>query len=470
MVVGELTQEVDLVVIGGGPGGYVAALAAADNGIQTAVIEEAKIPGGVCLREGCIPSKALLHVGKIIDEIDHAETFGITAKRTGVDVEKLRSWKNGVIRKLGGGVQSLLKGRKVDYFNGTAAFEGSNIIRVEGADTTRIKFRHAIIATGSSAKMLPESVLPRELCWNAADALELSEIPKRLLIIGGGYIGLEIGQVYAALGSEVTVVEALDGVLTGLDPELAKPLLSRLNKQMKAIHVKTSFKGAKKKGNEISVTYAVDGKETTESFDKILVSVGRKPRTEGLGLEHTKVTLTDRGFIQVDKQFRTTDKKIFAIGDVAGDPMLAHKASREAKIVANVLAGKNDEWDNVTIPAVVYTDPEVAWCGVTEAEAKAKKLDFSVKKFPWAGSGRAVSMARTEGLTKLIFDNKTQRLIGMGIVGAHAGDLLMEGVLAMEMAAVAEDLALSIHPHPSLGETIMEAAEAMTGHAIHGSH
>ncbi len=468
MVVGELTQEVDLVVIGGGPGGYVAALAAADHGIQTALVEEAKVPGGVCLREGCIPSKALLHVAKVMDEAAHAEAFGITYTRTGLDIEKLRNWKNGVIRKLAGGVQSLIKARKIDYFNGRATFESSNIIRVEGQDTTRIKYRHAIIATGSEAKHLPEAVLPRELCWNAADALEVSEVPKRLLIIGGGYIGLEIGQVYASLGSEVTVVEALDGVLTGLDPDLAKPLLSKLNKQMKAILTGAQFKGAKKKGSAVAATWSIKGQDTTQEFDRILVSIGRRPRSNNLGLEHTRVSLNDRGFIQVDKQLRTTDRKIFAIGDVIGDPMLAHKASREAKIVANVLAGKPDEWDNVTIPAVVYTDPEVAWCGHTEAEAKAKGLDFSVKKFQWVGSGRAVSMSRTEGLTKLLFDNKTQRLIGMGIVGAHAGDLLMEGVLAMEMGAVAEDLALSIHPHPSLGETIMEAAEAMCGKAIHG--
>lgn len=470
MVVGELTQEVDLVVIGGGPGGYVAALAAADNGISTALVEEAKIPGGVCLREGCIPSKALLHVAKVIEEAKHAENFGITYTRSNLDVEKLRNWKNGVIRKLGMGVQSLIKARKLEYFNGHAEFTDSSMLRIEGADNARIKFRHAVIATGSSAKMLPENLLPRELCWSAADALEVSEIPKRLLIIGGGYIGLEIGQVYAALGSEVTVIEALAGVLTGLDPDLAKPLIAKLGKQMKAIHTSTQFKGAKKSGKDIAATFVLQGKETIQNFDKILVSIGRRPRTDGLGLENTKVSLTERGFIQVDKQFRTTDKKIYAIGDVVGDPMLAHKASREAKVVANVIAGKPDEWDNVTIPAVVYTDPEVAWCGHTEAEAKAKGLDFSVKKFPWVGNGRAVSMSRTEGITKLLFDNKTQRLIGMGIVGAHAGDLLMEGVLGMEMGAVATDLALSIHPHPSLSETIMEASESMTGKAIHGAH
>lgn len=470
MVVGELMQEYDVLVIGGGPGGYVAAIASADAGLQTALVEEAPVLGGVCLREGCIPSKTLLHVANIIEEAAHAEQFGVTFAAPKTDVEKLRGWKNGVIRKLSGGVAALVKGRRIEYVRGHATFESSKIARVEGETTTRIKFKHCIIATGSTAKMLPETVLPRELCWNAADALEVSEVPGKLLVIGGGYIGLEIGQVYAALGSEVTVVEALSGILNGLDGDLAKPLVKRLSNQMKAIHVNAKFKGAKKKGKGVEATFDVDGKQHVDTFDRILVSVGRRPLSDKLGLEHTKVTVNERGFIQVDRQFRTTDKRIFAIGDVAGDPMLAHKAMREARVAVDVIAGKPAEWDAACIPSVVYTDPEVAWCGLTEAEAQAKGLDFKVTKFPWVGNGRAVSMGRGEGLTKLVFDKTTQRLIGMGIVGPHAGDMIMEGVLAMEMGAVAEDLAGSIHPHPSTSETIMEAAESMFGKAIHGAH
>ncbi len=470
MVVGELTQEFDLLVIGGGPGGYVAAIAGADAGLQTALVEKAPVLGGVCLREGCIPSKALLHVAGIIESAEHAESFGIQFGKPKTDIEKLRNWKNGVIRKLSGGVASLLKGRKIEHFKGHATFESSKIVRIEGDSNSRIKFKHCIIATGSTAKMLPESVLPRELCWNAADALEVSEVPDKLLVIGGGYIGLEIGQVYAALGSEVTVVEALSGILNGLDPDLAKPLVKRLSNQMKAIHVNAKFKGAKKKGKGVEANFEVDGKEHSDTFDRILVSVGRRPLSDNLGLEQTRVTVTDRGFIQVDDQFRTTDKRIYAIGDVAGDPMLAHKAMKEARVVADVIAGKPAAFDVACIPAVVYTDPEVAWCGLTEAEAKDKGVDYKVTKFPWVGNGRAVSMGRSEGLTKLIFERDSQRLIGMGIVGPHAGDMIMEGVLAMEMGAVAEDIASSIHPHPSTSETIMEAAESMFGKAIHGAH
>ncbi len=470
MVVGELTQETELLVIGGGPGGYVAALVAADHGIQTALVERAEVPGGVCLREGCIPSKALLHVAKIIDEAAHAEDFGVSFSKPETDVTKLRNWKNGVIRKLSGGVKQLLAGRKVDYITGDAEFEDSRSVRIEGGEVSRIKFKHCIIATGSRAKMLPESVLPRELCWDAADALKVQEIPARLLVVGGGYIGLELGQVYAALGSEVTVLEALPNILAGADPDLAKPLIAKLRKQMKAIITGAVLKGAKKKGSAIAVTYAIDGSEKTEEFDRILVSVGRRPNSDDLGLENTQVRVDDRGFIQVDPQRRTTDKRIFAIGDVACEPMLAHKAMREAKVAVEAIAGKPTVFDPACIPAVVYTDPEVAWCGVTEAEATAKGLDFKVTKFPWAASGRAVSMGRTDGLTKMLFDNKTQRLIGVGIVGAHAGDLISEGVLAMEMAAVAEDIGVAIHPHPATSETLAEAAEAMFGHAVHAAH
>ena len=470
MVVGEFTQESDLLVIGGGPGGYVAACAAADSGIKTTLIEKAEVPGGVCLREGCIPSKALLHVAKIIDEAEDAAHFGVSFSKPQTDINKLRDWKNGVIRKLSGGVRQLLAARKVEYINGIATFEGSTSVRVEGGDVAHVKFRHCIIATGSVAKMLPEALMPRELCWDAADALKVSEVPRRLLVIGGGYIGLELGQVYAKLGSEVTVLEALDGILMGADPDLSKPLINKLKKQMKAIITSAVLKGAKKKGDAVAVNFTLGGQDHTEEFDRVLVSVGRRPNSDGLGLETTKVTVTDRGFIQVDPSRRTTDKRIFAIGDVAGEPMLAHKAMREAKVAVDTIAGHPAEFDPACIPAVVYTDPEVAWCGVTESEAKNKGLDVKVTKFPWAASGRAVAMGRTDGLTKMVFDAKTQRLLGVGIVGAHAGDLISEGVLAIEMAAVAEDIGSSIHPHPSTSETVAEAADALFGRAIHIGH
>jgi dihydrolipoamide dehydrogenase len=470
MVVGELTQETDLLIIGGGPGGYVAACAAADSGIKTTLIERAEVPGGVCLREGCIPSKALLHVAKIIDEAAHAADFGITFDKPKADITKLRDWKNGVIKKLAGGVKTLLAGRKVDYINGIAEFEDSKSVRVEGGEVARVKFKHCIIATGSVAKSLPETLIPRALCWDAADALKLSEVPKRLLVIGGGYIGLELGQVYAVLGSEVTVMEALDAVLAGADPDLARPLIAKLRKQMKAILTGVSIKSAKKSGSAVALTYAVGGVEKSEEFDRVLVSVGRRPNTDGLGLANTKVKVNERGFIAVDPQRRTTDKKIFAIGDVAGEPMLAHKAMREGKVAVDAIAGHPSEFDPACIPAVVYTDPELAWCGVTENEAKAKGLDVKMTKIPWAASGRAVAMGRTDGLTKMIFDAQSQRLLGVGIVGAHAGDLISEAVLAIEMAAVAEDIGSSIHPHPATSETLAEAADALFGRATHVGH
>lgn len=467
MVVGDLAQEVELLIIGAGPGGYVAACAAADHGMEVALIERAEVPGGVCLREGCIPSKALLHVAKIINEARHATDFGVDFGKPQLDIDKLRNWKSGVIRKLSGGVKSLLAGRKVDYHAGRAEFIDSRTVRVEGAEFSQLKFKHCIIATGSVAKFLPESVLPRELCWDAADALALKEVPARLLVVGGGYIGMELGQVYATLGSEVAVVEALPAILTGGDADLVKPLVARLGKQFKAIHTNAQLKGAQKSGSAVRVTFTANGADKTEEFDRVLVSVGRKPLTEGLGLQNTRVKLDDRGFIVVDGQRRTTDKRIYAIGDVAGEPMLAHKASHEAKVAVEAIAGKPAVFNPACIPAVVYTDPEVAWCGLTESDAKQRGLNVRVTRFPWIASGRAVAMSRTEGLTKLIFDEKTQRLIGAGLVGAHAGDLISELALAIEMAAVAEDVCSTIHPHPSTSETIMEAAESMFGKAIH---
>jgi dihydrolipoamide dehydrogenase len=470
MVVGELAQEADLLVIGGGPGGYVAACAAADAGIQTTLVECAELPGGVCLREGCIPSKALLHVAKTITDAARAAKFGVVYQPPRIDVDKLGNWKKGVVRKLALGVKSLLAGRNVEYITGRATFEDSRTVRIEAENTMRIKFRHCIIATGSVANTLPESLIPRTLCWDAAEALEVGEIPRRLLVIGAGYIGLELGQVYAALGSEVTVIELLESILPGVDPDLTKPLAANLRRQMKAIHTSTSLKSTTKDGSAISVTLAVDGADRQEQFDRILVSVGRRPNTKGLGLEKTRVQTDDAGFILVDGQRRTSEKRIFAVGDVAGNPMLAHKAMREARVAARAIAGQPAEFDPACIPAVVYTDPEIAWCGITENEAGTQGLDVKVTKFPWIASGRAASMGRTEGLTKMIFDARTQRLLGLGVVGAHAGDLVSEGVLAMEMAAVAEDISTSIHPHPATCETLAEAAEAAFGRAIHGAH
>lgn len=470
MVVGELTQELDLLVIGGGPGGYVAACAAADAGMNVGLVEQAEVPGGVCLREGCIPSKALLHVAKIIDEAEQAAKFGVAFSRPQIDVDKLRNWKNGVVRRLATGVKHLLSSRQVDYFAGRATFEDSKLVRVEGEQTARLKFRHCIIATGSVVKLLPESLVPRALCWDSSDALKVERIPQRLLIIGGGYIGLELGQVYAVLGSEVTVVEVLPQILTGVDPDLAKPLVAKLGKQMKAIHTSANLKTVVQSGEAISVTFSVGGEDRTELFDRVLVSIGRRPNAAGLGLERTRVAVDEQGFIKVDRQLRTTDKHIFAIGDVVGNPMLAHKAMREAKVAVDVIAGKPAAFDPACIPAVVYSDPEVAWCGLTESQAAEQGLDVKISRFPWTASGRAIAMGRGDGLTKMIFDAKTRRLLGVGVVGPHAGDLISEGVLAMEMAAVAEDLGSIIHPHPALCETLGEAADAAFGKAIHGAH
>jgi len=384
-----------------------------------------------------------------------------------VDIDKLRNWKNGVIRRLATGVSGLLKGRDVDVFKARATFENSRTVRLQGADVARLKFKHAIIATGSRAKALPPSVLPPELAWDAAAALNLEQVPPRLLVVGGGYIGLELGQVYAALGSRVTVVEALDSLAPGIDPELSKPLIAALSKQFEAIHVNTSLKGGRKKGEGVEVEFDSGGKTQTAVFDRVLVSIGRRPNSDGLGLETTKARVDDKGFITVDAQRRTTDPRIFAIGDVACEPMLAHKASHEARVAVDAIAGKPSAFEPAAVPAVIYTDPEVAWCGLTEKEAVTLGLKVKVTRFPWAASGRAVAMSRTDGLTKLVFEEGTQRLLGMGIVGAHAGDLISEGVLALEMAAVAEDVASTIHPHPSTSETVMEAAEAMYGHAVH---
>jgi dihydrolipoamide dehydrogenase len=467
MVVGELTEQTDVLVIGGGPGGYVAAFRAADLGLQVTLVDRNPLLGGVCLREGCIPSKALLHAAHLVENAAEAAAWGITFAPPQIDVAKLRGWKQSVVERLCGGINTLAKKRQVRVVQGAAVFEDSRTVRIEGGDVARLKFKHAIIATGSRPKTLPAKIMPPECFVDSTGALELPDIPKTLCVVGGGYIGLELGQVYASLGSEVTVIEALDRILTGCDDDLARPLAARLKKQFAAIHTGAAIESTQKKDGRVEITFAKAGKSETLCFDRVLVSVGRQPNSDGLGLEHTKVTVSAAGFIEVDEARRTSDKRIFAIGDVAGNPMLAHKASREGIVAAEVIAGHPAAFDARAIPAVVYTSPEVAWCGVTEAEAKERGVEVKVGKFPWGASGRAIAMGRPEGLTKIIADAGNGRVLGVGIVGEHAGDLIAEAVLAIEMGAEVGDLAMTIHPHPSTSETMMEAAEGVLGTAIH---
>jgi dihydrolipoamide dehydrogenase len=467
VVVGELTEETQLLVIGGGPGGYVAAFRAADLGIETTLVDVAPVLGGVCLREGCIPSKALLHVAHLITHAAEAKDFGITFSKPKIDLEKLRAWKQSVVDRLCGGVNTLARHRNVRVVQGKAVFEDSRTVRIEGGETGRIKFKDAIIASGSQAARLPEAVIPADCCIDSTRALELESIPKTLLVVGGGYIGLELGQVYAALGSKVTVVELLDQILPGVDADLVRPLAARLKKQFESIHTSTKLESAKVVSGGVEVTFTKGGKTQQQTFERVLVSVGRVPNASNFGLENTKVKVNERGFIEVDKQRRTADQRVFAIGDVAGNPMLAHKASHEGIVAAEAIAGQPSVFDPRAIPAVVYTSPEIAWCGITEAEARERGLEIKLGKFPWGASGRAITMGRPEGTTKVIADANTRRLLGVGIVGEHAGDLIAEAVLAIEMGAEAADVAMTIHPHPATSETLMEAAESIFGKAIH---
>lgn len=489
-----MPQHAEIVVIGAGPGGYPAAFAAADHGKKVVLINEEKEPGGVCLQRGCIPSKALLHVAKLIHEAADAAEHGLSFGKPKIDLDKLRAFKNGVIGQLTGGINGLCKARGVTLVNARATFANSNTLNLAKPDgsTEQLTFDKAVIATGSQPAMPPIFAIGDPRVMDSTGALALEDIPKKLLVIGGGYIGLEMGCVYAALGSEVTVVEALPTILAAADRDLVRPLQKRLETQFKAIHVNTKVlkleaksistiapvqlgsTGAKPQvahheQNAIVATLERDGDSSVvqESFDRVLVAVGRRPNSRNLGLENTKVEVDEKGFILIDRCCRTADPNILAIGDVAGEPMLAHKATREAKVAIEALVGEPAEFDNIAIPAVVFTDPELAWCGLTETEAKAQERDVKVIRFAWAASGRAQSLGRTEGLTKLIVENKTERILGVGIVGAGAGELISEGVIAVETAAVARDLADSIHPHPTLSETLMEAAEAFIGQATH---
>jgi len=461
MVVGEFTQETDLLVIGGGPGGYHAAFRAAENGIQTTIIEASAKLGGVCLHRGCIPSKTYLSLAETLHATKVAKAAGIDFGPPKFDVKAIRTWKEQVVDKLAGGLDMLAKKHKVEVIHGKARFEDGKHVAIEGGEVARVKFRRAIIATGSRSIELKNLQPDSPHVLTSRTALEMKSIPKTMLVIGGGYIGLELGQVYAAFGTKVTVVEMTPGLLPGADRDLVRPLAKRLDEEFAEICLDTKVVGMKEGKGGIDVSFEGKNVPKTKKYEKVLVSVGRRPHSAELALEKAGVQTDDRGFIKVSDGFATSAPRIYAIGDVIGNPMLAHKALHEGTVLADQLAGKDNVFDPRAIPAVVFTDPAIAWAGYTEAEAKTAGLDFTIKKLPWSASGRAVSLGRTDGVTKLIFEKKTERLLGVGLTGAHVGEMIAEGVLAIEMGGVAYDLSHMIHPHPTLGETIGEAAGLM---------
>jgi dihydrolipoamide dehydrogenase len=464
------TQSLNIAVVGGGPGGYAAAFLAADLGMTVTLIDPELNPGGVCLYRGCIPSKALLHVAKLLEESQQAKNWGIDFAAPKIDLLRLRSWKDSVVKKLTGGLGQLSKQRKVHYLQGRAAFENSTTLRVTKADGSEesLTFDRIILATGSRPAVVPPLKLDTPRMMDSTGALNLEDIPGSLLVVGGGYIGLELGSVYAALGTRVTVVEMLPGLLPGADRDLVLPLHKRLEKMFDGILLNTTVASVEDEGTGIRATFeGADVKESKKVFDRVLVSVGRKPNSEIPGLEKTHAQVGQRGFIQVNKQLQTADPSIYAIGDVVGEPMLAHKASHEGRVAVEAIAGHKVAFEPNAIPAVVFTDPEIAWCGLTETQAQKENREIKVAKFPWAASGRAVTIDRPEGLTKLLFDPQSERVLGVGIVGAGAGEMIAEGVLAIEMAALASDVALTIHPHPTLSETVMESAEVFFGTSTH---
>ncbi|MGE0489636.1 MAG: dihydrolipoyl dehydrogenase [Vulcanimicrobiota bacterium] len=455
-------KNTNVLVLGGGPGGYAAAFMAADLGLDVTLVDQAENPGGVCLYRGCIPSKALLHAAKVITEAREAAEIGLDFGTPKIDRDKLAGWKEKVVQQLTGGLGQLRKARKVEFLQGTGKFVDANTLEVEGEG--RVRFQHAIIATGSRPIVPGPLQLDSPKVMDSTAALVLEDIPERLLVIGGGYIGLELGTVYSALGSQVTVVEMMDGLLPGADRDLVKVLEKRVRSLFSEVLLKTRVTDIVETLRGLKVSMEP---EREEIYDKVLVSVGRRPNTEGFGLENTGVKLDEHGFVAIDRQCRTNVEHIYAIGDVSGQPMLAHRASHQGRLAAQVINGSKAIFDPHAIPAVVFTDPELAWCGLTEEEAAQKGIEIEVARFPWGASGRALTLGRGEGLTKLILEPRTERVLGMGIVGPGAGELIAEGALAVEMAAVAEDLALTIHAHPTLSETVMESAEVFFGTSTH---
>jgi dihydrolipoamide dehydrogenase len=472
-----MAASTQLVVIGAGPGGYAAAFYAADRGMKVTLVDPEKNPGGVCVYRGCIPSKALLHVAKVITESAHAADFGVSYGKPKVDLDKLRGFKDKVVGQLTSGAGQVRNLRKIQHIQGMASFRDAHTLDIDKVDGSKesLSFEHCIIATGSVPTRIPGLTIESDRLMDSTGALDLPDVPGSLLVVGGGYIGLELGSVYAALGSKVTVVEMTGGLLPGADRDLVNILAKQIEQICEAVWLNTKVTGMKDVKDGIAVSFEPstgsgqgDPKSGDQTFDRVLVSIGRRPNAKIPGLDTIRVEVDKRGFIVTDQSRRTGEPNIYAIGDVAGEPMLAHKASHEGRVAVDAIAGdRNVEFSPAAIPAVVFTDPEIAWAGLTETEAEKQGIKVTVARFPWGASGRAISLGRTDGVTKLVIHPESQRVLGVGICGPGAGELIAEGVLAIEMGATAQDMAMTIHPHPTLSETVMEAAEVFYGHATH---
>jgi dihydrolipoamide dehydrogenase len=463
--VGSLRQETEVAVIGAGPGGYVAALRLADLGKEVLLIEERERPGGTCLLEGCIPSKTMIHAVELAEAAKSAKKIGLSFSDVTLDPEALKKWTGRVVDTLAKGVSGLLKRRGIEVIHGRARFTSNKSLAVEGSDVSGIDFRNCIIATGSRINELPAAY--EKPVWSSADALELPSVPESLLVVGGGYIGLELGLVYAGLGSKVSVAEFLPRLLAGADDDLVEIMLRQVGKRLDDIMVDSKVVGLEKTDSAFKVDIEHQNETKSLEYEQVLVAVGRKPNTDDLGLEKTKIVVGDDGVIQTDDECRTAEPHIFAIGDVAPGPMLAHKASREGKVAAEVIAGEPAAFDNRAIPAVVFTDPEIAWSGITEREAEEQGIKVNIGRFPLTALGRARTIGRTDGLVKVIADAESRLVLGVGIVGPQASELIAEGTLALEMGATLDDLMVTIHPHPTLSEALMEAAEVAAGSPVH---
>ena len=468
MVMGDMEMNTDLLVIGGGPGGYGAAFRAADLGLDVIMVDPIPRPGGVCLHNGCIPSKTFLHLTELILDARQAKKMGISFAEPTLDLVAMRAWKDQVIDGMADGLVTLAKLRGILLVEGKARFESSSTVRIEGADISRIRFKHGIIATGSRPLELPGIAFsPGSRIMDSAAALTLTDIPQKLLVVGGGYVGLELGSVYAALGSEVTLVELENRLLAQVDADLVQPLQKNLAKLFTDIRFGVGIDSIQEQNNGVDVSLIQNEKLEQHRFDRVLVAIGRTANSNNLGLELTKVDLDSHGFIMIDEQQQTTDANLFAVGDVTGGVMLAHKATRQGRVAAEVISGKKSSFDARVLPAVVYTNPQISWCGLTEQLANVENIAYTVQKFPWRYSGRAQTLGETDGLTKLLTDPQTGRILGIGITGRNAEELISEAALAIEMGALAEDLALTVHPHPTLSETEAEAAEIFQGSPTH---